>query len=390
MIKRIFMIVLDSFGVGLARDAAAFGDAGANTLGSLMKTDGFAVPNLKKLGIFNIDGVATDKYPPDPSPIGAYGRAEEKSAGKDTTIGHWEIAGIFSPIPFPTFPNGFPDEIISEFSRECGRGVLCNKPYSGTEVIRDYGREHLQTGKLIVYTSGDSVFQIAAHESIVPVDELYRYCVIARKLLCGKYRVARVIARPFEGEWPYQRTSRRHDFSADPPSDTLLDVLKANGFETYCIGKISDIFAGHGVSTTVRTTSNDNGMEKLAEAQKKDFNGLCFVNLVDFDSSYGHRRDAVGYARVIMRFDTEIKPVIDAMRDDDVLIITADHGCDPMYSGTDHTRENIPVLVYGKQIKPCSLGVLPTYSDIAATVADMLGTDYPLCGKSFYGRIKHD
>lgn len=388
MIKRVFLIVLDSFGVGGARDADAFGDTGANTLGSLMKTSGFAVPCLRRLGLFNICGVATEKYPAEGSPSGAYGRAEEKSAGKDTTIGHWELAGIYSPVPFPTFPNGFPDELISEFSRQCGRGVLCNKPYSGTDVIRDYGPEHIKTGKLIVYTSGDSVFQIAAHESVVPVDTLYGYCMTARKLLCGKYRVARVIARPFEGDWPFSRTSRRHDFSADPPSDTLLDILKAQGFDTVCIGKIGDIFAGHGVTESTRTASNDDGMDKLLETQKKDFTGLCFVNLVDFDSSYGHRRNPEGYADALMRFDSRIKPFISDMREDDVLIITADHGCDPMFSGTDHTRENIPVLACGAHIKPCDLGTLDTYSDIAASVCDMLSAKYSLCGNSFFGRIK--
>lgn len=386
--KRIFLIVLDSFGIGKAKDAAAFGDEGSDTLGSLMKTEGFTLNTLKKLGLLNIDGVSRAGYPPCESPIGAYARVEERSAGKDTTIGHWEIAGIYSPTPLPLFPNGFPKEIIDEFSRLTGRAVLCNKPYSGTEVIKDYGEEHMKTGALIVYTSGDSVFQIAAHESVVPIDELYRYCEIARKLLTGKYCVGRVIARPFEGEYPFQRTSRRHDFSAEPPSDTLLDVLKAQGYDTVCIGKIGDIFAGRGTTSSVRTSSNDDGMDKLMDAQKTDFHGLCFVNLVDFDSSFGHRRNAPGYAEAIMRFDKRIAPFIENMRDDDVLMITADHGCDPMYKGTDHTRENVPFLIYGKEIKPENLGTLHTYSDIAATVADMLGADYSLCGESIYGRIK--
>ena len=246
----------------------------------------------------------------------------------------------------------------------------------------------MKTGALIVYTSADSVFQIAAHESVVPIDELYRYCEIARKMLTGKYCVGRVIARPFEGEYPFTRTSRRHDFSAEPPSETMLDTLKAQGFDTVCIGKIGDIFAGKGTTSSVRTTSNDNGMERLMEAQKQDFRGLCFVNLVDFDSSFGHRRNAVGYAEAIMRFDRQIAPFIDNMRDDDVLMITADHGCDPMYKGTDHTRENVPLLIYGKGIAPVNLGTLPTYSDIAATVCDMLGAEYHLCGESVFGRIK--
>ena len=386
--KRIFLIVLDSFGIGGAKDAAAFGDEGADTLGTLMKTENFSLDAMKKLGLLNIDGVSREGYPKYEAPVGAYARVEERSAGKDTTIGHWEIAGIYSPDPLPVFPNGFPKEIIDEFSRLTGRAVLCNKPYSGTEVIKDYGEEHMKTGALIVYTSADSVFQIAAHESVVPIDELYRYCEIARKMLTGKYCVGRVIARPFEGEYPFTRTSRRHDFSAEPPSETMLDTLKAQGFDTVCIGKIGDIFAGKGTTSSVRTTSNDNGMERLMEAQKQDFRGLCFVNLVDFDSSFGHRRNAVGYAEAIMRFDRQIAPFIDNMRDDDVLMITADHGCDPMYKGTDHTRENVPLLIYGKGIAPVNLGTLLTYSDIAATVCDMLGAEYHLCGESVFGRIK--
>ena len=386
--KRIFLIVLDSFGIGGAKDAAAFGDEGADTLGSLMKTENFSLDAMKKLGLLNIDGVSREGYPKYEAPVGAYARVEERSAGKDTTIGHWEIAGIYSPDPLPVFPNGFPKEIIDEFSRLTGRAVLCNKPYSGTEVIKDYGEEHMKTGALIVYTSADSVFQIAAHESVVPIDELYRYCEIARKMLTGKYCVGRVIARPFEGEYPFTRTSRRHDFSAEPPSETMLDTLKAQGFDTVCIGKIGDIFAGKGTTSSVRTTSDDNGMERLMEAQKQDFRGLCFVNLVDFDSSFGHRRNAVGYAEAIMRFDRQIAPFIENMNDDDVLMITADHGCDPMYKGTDHTRENVPLLIYGKGIAPVNLGTLPTYSDIAATVCDMLGAEYHLCGESVFGRIK--
>lgn len=386
--KRIFLIVLDSFGIGGAKDAAAFGDEGADTLGSLMKTENFSLDAMKKLGLLNIDGVSREGYPKYEAPVGAFARVEERSAGKDTTIGHWEIAGIYSPDPLPVFPNGFPKEIIDEFSRLTGRAVLCNKPYSGTEVIKDYGEEHMKTGALIVYTSADSVFQIAAHESVVPIDELYRYCEIARKMLTGKYCVGRVIARPFEGEYPFTRTSRRHDFSAEPPSETMLDTLKAQGFDTVCIGKIGDIFAGKGTTSSVRTTSNDNGMERLMEAQKQDFRGLCFVNLVDFDSSFGHRRNAVGYAEAITRFDRQIAPFIENMNDDDVLMITADHGCDPMYKGTDHTRENVPLLIYGKGIAPVNLGTLPTYSDIAATVCDMLGAEYHLCGESVFGRIK--
>ena len=388
MINRVFLIVLDSCGIGGARDAENFGDLGANTLGSLMTQEGFNVPTLQKLGLFNISGVATSEFPACHSPLGAYARVEEKSNGKDTTIGHWEIAGIYSPDPLPVFPEGFPDELLDAFSKEVGRGVLCNKPYSGTDVIRDYGEEHIKTGDLIIYTSADSVFQIAAHESVVPIDELYEICEKARKLLDGKYRVGRVIARPFEGEWPYKRTSRRHDFSALPPSKTLLDEIKGSGLETYCIGKISDIFAGQGVSKCVRTSSNSDGMDKTMLAQSEKFSGLCFINLVDFDSAYGHRRDPRGYADALVEFDRRITDFIPKMAPDDVLMITADHGCDPCYRGTDHTRENVPWIIYGEKIKPTDLGTLPTYSDIAATVADMLGVNYTLCGKSRFERMK--
>ncbi len=385
MSKRVFLLVMDSFGIGGAADAKAFGDEGSNTLASVAGTEGFSAPALASLGLFHIDGVGL--LPDSGVSSGAYARVREMSKGKDTTIGHWEIAGIRSDIPLPTYPNGFPPALIREFEKRCGRGVLCNKPYSGTEVIRDYGREHMETGKLIVYTSADSVFQIAAHERVVPVEELYRYCRIARELLVGENLVGRVIARPFAGEWPYERTSRRHDFSAPPPGKTVLDLLSEAGYATIGVGKIGDIFAGVGVSESIRTSGNDEGMRVCEELLSRDFEGLSFVNLVDFDMLYGHRRDARGYAAAVMRFDAWLPAFLSGMRRDDLLMITADHGCDPNFSGTDHTREDVPLLVYGRKIRPVNLGTLSTYSDIAATIADYFGVPYSLNGSSFLGRI---
>lgn len=385
MSKRVFLLVMDSFGIGGAADAKAFGDEGSNTLASVAGTEGFSAPALASLGLFHIDGVGL--LPDSGVSSGAYARVREMSKGKDTTIGHWEIAGIRSDIPLPTYPNGFPPALIREFEKRCGRGVLCNKPYSGTEVIRDYGREHMETGKLIVYTSADSVFQIAAHERVVPVEELYRYCRIARELLVGENLVGRVIARPFAGEWPYERTSRRHDFSAPPPGKTVLDLLSEAGYATIGVGKIGDIFAGVGVSESIRTSGNDEGMRVCEELLSRDFEGLSFVNLVDFDMLYGHRRDARGYAAAVIRFDAWLPAFLSGMRRDDLLMITADHGCDPNFSGTDHTREDVPLLVYGRKIRPVNLGTLSTYSDIAATIADYFGVPYSLNGSSFLGRI---
>lgn len=376
---------MDSFGIGGAADAAAFGDSGSNTLASVMGTEGFSVPSLASLGLFCIDGI---NAPYDPGVCsGAYARVCEMSKGKDTTIGHWEIAGIRSDVPLPTYPDGFPEDIIREFEKRCGRGVLCNKPYSGTEVIRDYGREHVKTGKLIVYTSADSVFQIAAHEDVVPVDELYRYCQIARELLTGKNCVGRVIARPFTGEWPYERTSRRHDFSAPPPGKTVLNLLSEAGYATIGVGKIGDVFAGVGITEAIRTSGNDDGMRVCTELLTRDFNGLAFINFVDFDTMYGHRRDVHGYAKAVMRLDAWLPGFLSGMQREDILMITADHGCDPNYTGTDHTRENVPLLVYGRKIRPENLGTLSTYSDIAATVAAYFDVPYSLNGKSFLNQI---
>lgn len=389
MAKRVFLIVLDSFGIGKAPDAAKFGDSGSDTLRSVVSQEGFAAPNLQKLGFFNINDTAqggefacaTD------SPLGAYAAMCEASAGKDTTIGHWEMAGVYSPSPLPTYPHGFPDDIIAAFSEATGRGVLCNKPYSGTEVIKDYGNEHIKTGALIVYTSADSVFQIAAHESIVPPEKLYEYCRAAREILVGKNCVGRVIARPFTGEYPFERTSRRRDFSAEPPAKTILDILSQNGFETRCIGKIGDIFAGRGATSDIHTVSNEDGMDKTIAAAHEAFRGLCFVNLVEFDMTYGHRRNARGYADAVAAFDRRLGELLPLLCDDDVLMITADHGCDPCFAGTDHTRERTPLVIYGSKIRPINLGTRRTFADIAATTADLLGVKYELYGSSMLGEI---
>lgn len=385
MKKRVFLIVLDSFGVGEMPDAADFGDKGANTIRSCFNTGHLNVPNTRKLGLFNIEGVTVGEKTNVPE--GAFLKISEKSKGKDTTTGHWEIAGCVSERPFPTFPNGFPPEVIEKFEKATGRKTLCNKPYSGTKVIADYGEEHIKTGALIVYTSADSVFQIAAHEDVVPVEKLYKYCEIARDILQGEYAVGRVIARPFEGDHPFTRTSRRHDFSLTPPKDTALDILKANGKDVIGIGKIYDIFAGKGITLCDRQIGNGADMKITSKYQASEFNGLCFTNLVDFDMLYGHRRDAEGYAAALNDFDKWLGGFIKEMRPDDALIITADHGCDPCHSGTDHTREYIPVLIYGSGIKPKDLGTRACFGDIGATVLELLGVDGKVDGESFAKEI---
>ena len=386
MAKRVFLIVLDSFGVGELPDCEDFGDKGANTLLSCFNTGKLTVPNMAKIGLFNIDGVNFGEK--ESAQNGAVMRISELSKGKDTTTGHWEIAGIVSEKPFPTFPDGFPPEIIAEFEKRTGRKTLCNKPYSGTKVIADYGDEHIKTGALIVYTSADSVFQIAAHEKIVPVDELYRYCEIAREILQGDFGVGRVIARPFEGEYPFTRTSRRHDFSLVPPKTTMLDILAENGLDVIGVGKIFDIFAGKSVTECDRRIGNSVDMEITSQYQQKDFHGLCFTNLVDFDMLYGHRRDAEGYTRALNEFDEWLGEFTKKMRSDDVLIITADHGCDPCFSGTDHTREYIPVMVYGDEIKPINLGTRAGFGDIAATILSLLNVSGSVNGKNFADEIR--
>lgn len=384
--KRIFLCVLDSFGIGNAPDASLFGDENSNTLNSISSSPEFKIPNLIKMGLGNIDGV--DYLPKEENPSAFVCRLTEKSKGKDTTIGHWEIAGIVSENPLPVYPDGFPEEVINEFENETGVETLCNKPYSGTEVIKDYGEEHLKTGKLIVYTSADSVFQIAAHEEIVPPEKLYEYCRIARKILTGKHGVGRVIARPFIGEkGNFTRTSNRHDFSIEPPRETILDALCKNGFDTIAIGKITDIFAEKGISNTVFTHSNKEGMEKMSEYAEKDFDGLCFVNLVDFDMVYGHRRDIDGYAKALSEFDKFLPDFTDKMNDNDLLIITADHGCDPAFKGTDHTRECVPLIVYSKKIKSANGRTRNSFADIANTIAEFFGIDFQNDGESFLNEI---
>lgn len=381
MSKRVFLIVLDSCGIGEMPDACEFGDRDCNTLKRISKSEFFSCENTVKMGIGNIEGV--DYLPKTDNPTAAVGRLAEMSRGKDTTIGHWEISGVISEKPMPTFPNGFPDEIIEEFSKQTGRGVLCNKPYSGTEVIKKYGDEHIKTGNLIVYTSADSVFQIAAHEDIIPVETLYEYCRIARKILCGEYAVGRVIARPFttvNGE--FKRTANRHDFSLEPPEKTMLDAISESGKTVYGVGKIYDIFAGCGITEHIFTHSNSEGMQKTLEASEKDFEGLCFVNLVDFDMLYGHRQDIDGYAKAFSEFDGWIPSFIQNMKQDDILIITADHGCDPGDESTDHSREYVPIIIYGAKIKPINLKTAATYADIAATVTEYLGVPFNTVGKS--------
>ncbi len=371
--KRVFLIVLDSFGIGEMPDAASYGDKGTNTLKSVANSPFFHMPNMEKLGLFEIDGV--DGSQKGESHTALVARMKEASKGKDTTIGHWEIAGICSKQPLPTYPNGFPEHILKEFSEKTGRNVLCNKPFSGTEVIKVYGEEHMASGDLIVYTSADSVFQIAAHEEVVPVQQLYEYCRIAREILQGEHGVGRVIARPFVGTpGNFTRTANRHDFSLKPPKVTMLDQLKENGYDVTAVGKIYDIFAGKGITEHVYTKGNEEGIQKTLEYFDKAFEGLCFVNLVDFDMLYGHRNDVDGYAKALTYFDSKLPQIMTKMGPDDVLMITADHGCDPGYTvSTDHSREYTPFLMYGANITPANLGTRETFADIAATVLDYFG-----------------
>lgn len=386
---RVFLIVLDSFGVGNAPDAAAFGDEGSNTFKACYNFGKLNIPNMKKLGLFNIDGV--DFGEREKEPLGAYARLVEESAGKDTTIGHWEIAGIISEKPLPVFPGGFSDEVIKEFERRTGRKTLCNKPYSGTEVIKDYGEEHMKTGALIVYTSADSVFQVAANENVVPVKKLYEYCEIARDILKGDYAVGRVIARPFVGTSPenFARTSNRHDFSLLPPAKTMLDILKDNGKDVLSVGKIIDIFAGQGITGVIRTVSNADGMVKTAEFQKKDFDGLCFVNLVDFDMKYGHRNDVAGYTNALNEFDIALGDFMKNMRKDDVLMLTADHGCDPSTPSTDHSRECVPLIICGNNVKSGNLGTRKGFTCIAKTILSMFNLKNTFFGEDLAPEIKY-
>ena len=385
--KRVFLIVLDSFGIGQMPDAARFGDENVNTLAACATSAKLHIPNMVAAGLGNIDGVTC--LPKTAVPLGAYARLTERSMGKDTTIGHWEIAGIVSPDPLPTYPNGFPEEVLAPFRQATGRGVLANAPWSGTAVIEQYGKAHMETGDLIVYTSADSVFQIAAHEDIVPPEQLYEYCRIARKILQGKHGVGRVIARPFVGTpGSFKRTANRHDFSLEPPAKTLLDALKEAGKASIAVGKIYDIFAGMGTTEHVYNQSNADGMAHADNYVNQSWEGLCFVNLVDFDMQYGHRRDIDGYANALSQFDSWLGQFLPKLGDEDVVMITADHGCDPAYTATtDHTREYVPLLVLGKHIKNVNLGTRKSFADIAATVADMLQVNLDTPGESFLNEI---
>lgn len=381
--KRVFLIVLDSCGAGALPDAAQFGDYDVNTLRSCARSEKLRIPNLVRAGIGNIPGLeflgTTDH------PTGAVGRLAERSMGKDTTVGHWEIAGLVTPTPLPTYPNGFPEAVLRPFREQTGRGVLANAPWSGTEVIKRYGDEHVRTGDLIVYTSADSVFQIAAHEDVVPLEQLYEYCRCARRILQGEHGVGRVVARPFIGSsGNYIRTANRHDFSLKPPRETMLDAFANAGLASIAVGKIFDIFAGQGITEYVYTKGNTDGMAKAMAYAEQDFAGLCFINLVDFDMLYGHRRNVDGYSAALTEFDTWLAEFLKKMGPDDLVIITADHGCDPGYiHTTDHTREYIPLIALGKQVKSGCIGTRSSFSDIAATICELFSLQLKTSGKSF-------
>lgn len=388
MINRAVLIVLDSVGVGELPDAADYGDVGSNTVKNIYKSiKNFSLPNLEKLGLLNIDGFedlkTSDEF------LGSVAKCSEKSKGKDTTTGHWEISGLVLDNPFPTYPNGFPEDFIREFEKRVGRKTIGNYPASGTEIIKELGKEHVETGSLIVYTSADSVFQIAAHEEVVPLDELYNICRTAREMLQGEHGVGRVIARPFIGtEGNYTRTGNRRDFSLVPPKDTLLDYVKNNNMEVYAIGKIEDIFVNKGITRSNHTHNNEEGIEATIEAVKEDFKGLIFTNLVDFDMVYGHRNNVQGYADALKYFDDKLPEIIADLKDDDVLIITADHGCDPTTESTDHSREYIPLLFYGKNIKKSNnIRILDTYASIGKTILNMFNIENNIEGVSVLGNI---
>ncbi len=385
--KRVFWIVLDSVGCGEAPDADKFGDVGCDTLGSCARSGILDVPNMKSLGLYNIEG--TSFRNPEENVIGNFCRIQEKSNGKDTTVGHWEMAGMVSPKALPTYPNGFPQEVIDKLEAAWGRKVICNKTYSGTEVIKDYGQEHIDTGAIIVYTSADSVLQIAAHEEYVPIEELYKMCAQAREIMQGEHGVGRIIARPFTGEYPFERTVRRHDYSLQPPKETILDALKSNGFVNIGVGKIKDIFAGKGVMVSYPNKGNDANMVRTIDIADSDFEGLCYVNLVDTDMIYGHRRDIPAYTKALNTFDVQLGELMAKLRDDDMLIVTADHGCDPGFKGTDHTREYVPCMVYGKNLKSnVDLKTRSTFADMAATIGEYFGIEYRGDGESFLGEIQ--
>lgn len=388
-INRFIVIVLDSVGIGEGPDAAAFGDVGSNTLGNIARVvGGLNLPNMEAVGLANI--AALQGLAPQLKPTAAYGKMAEVSAGKDTSTGHWELTGIHLNQAFPLYPNGFPPEVMDRYKAETGRGWLGNYPASGTEIIDQLGEEHMRTGKTIVYTSGDSVFQIAAHEEIIPIDELYKICGIARQILRGKHEVSRVIARPFVGNpGNFERTANRHDYSVKPPEPTVLDSLNQAGLMVYAVGKINDIFDGEGINSTVHTQDNMDGVDKtIAAMRDRRERGLIFTNLVDFDAKFGHRNNPEGYANALAEFDQRLPEIMDALAEDDVLVLTADHGNDPTYPGTDHTREYVPILISGAPIQAgINIGVRPTFADLAATIADTLGVKPPPQGTSFKSMI---
>jgi phosphopentomutase len=383
-IKRVVLIILDSVGVGALPDAAQYGDEGSDTLGNLARAlGGLRLPNLQRLGLGNIHPVLG--LPPEPNPLAAYGRMGERSAGKDTTIGHWEIAGVISSQPLPTYPHGFPPELIADLEQRIGRKTLGNYPASGTVILDELGAEHMRTGFPIVYTSADSVFQVAVHEEIIPPEELYRICRIAREMLTGEHNVGRVIARPFVGRpGAFQRTDRRRDFSALPPEPTLLQSVVEAGQMVWAVGKIEDIFAGQGISKAVHTHDNMDGVDQTLRAMAQAGPGLIFTNLVDFDMLYGHRNDVAGYAAALLAVDARVPGLLHALRRDDVLIFTADHGCDPTTPSTDHSREYVPLLIHGAFVQGgVDLGTRATFADLGATIADWLGVPSPCAGQSF-------
>jgi phosphopentomutase len=386
--RRVLVVVLDSCGVGALPDAARYGDEGANTLAhTAAACGGLALPTLGRLGLGCVAAVAG--VPPDPAPAGAFGTMRERSPGKDSTTGHWELMGVVLARPFPTYPRGFPPEVIEPFEARIGRRVLGNRPASGTEIIEALGREHLRTGRPIVYTSADSVFQIAAHEAVIPVEELYRYCAVAREILTGPHAVGRVIARPFTGPpGAFVRTDRRRDFSLPPPSPTVLDLLHAAGRPVVGIGKIGDLFAGRGITEAVHTRSDADGMAATRRAMDSCAEGLIFTNLVDLDTRFGHRNDPRGYGADLERIDAEMRTVVAGLRETDLLVITADHGNDPTRAGTDHTREYVPLLVAGPRVAAgVDLGVRSTFADVGATVAEALGAGAPPAGESLLPRV---
>lgn len=392
MNKRVILIVMDSLGVGFAPDAADFGDYGTNTLGHILENfPELKIANLKKMGLCNLPAIKNyvRDVPREQDVIGCFGQMEEISSGKDTTTGHWEIAGLETKVPFQTYPEGFPKDFIELFEKKIGRKTIGNIPISGTEIIEKLGPRHEETGEVIVYTSEDSVFQIAANIDIIPLDELYEMCKVARRLLVGKWACARVIARPYKiVDGKRIRTSDRHDYSVSPHSKTMLDYISQVGKTVYSVGKIKDIFNGCGITESVSTKDNMDGVNKTLEAMSKDFEGLIFTNLVDFDSKFGHRRNTKGYGEAIEEFDREIPQILNSMKQDDILIICADHGNDPTYKGFNHTREHVPLIVVGDKIKKgFNLGTRSTFADIAATICDYLEVEADIIGKSFLGDV---